>query len=193
MEQNDTAEKIIKAFIELFRDYGYKGTTTRAVAEQAGVNEVTIFRHFGNKKGMMEAVLQSVSMSPIVEKVVSEKMIWELEHDLLLIAQEYHKYMEKMKDLVLIGFRDAGLFPELNETIIEIPRQLKKVMVSYFEEMSIRGKIIETDIEFQAMNFIWMNFGYFISESRFGNELISGTQDDFIKNSIQLFTRGLTP
>ncbi|MEM5594617.1 TetR/AcrR family transcriptional regulator [Niallia circulans] len=49
---NSTSERIIQAFIELFRDYGYKGTTTRAIAEKAGVNEVTIFRHFGNKRGL---------------------------------------------------------------------------------------------------------------------------------------------
>ena len=47
-EVKSTSERIIEAFIELFRDYGYKGATTRSVAERAGVNEVTIFRHFGN-------------------------------------------------------------------------------------------------------------------------------------------------
>ncbi|MGG3889416.1 TetR/AcrR family transcriptional regulator [Metabacillus fastidiosus] len=192
-EQNDTSEKIIKAFIELFRDHGYKGATTRAVAERAGVNEVTIFRHFGNKKGLMDAVLQKVSYTPMIEKIINEQMTWELEHDLLLISHGYHAYMEDMKDLILIVFREAGLFPEMNETIIEVPRQLRNVMISYFTEMKKREKIIDTDIEFQAMNFIWLNFGYFISKARFGQELVPSSQDAFIKNSIQLFARGLTP
>ena len=192
-ELKSTPERIIKAFIELFRDYGYKGTTTRAVAEKAGVNEVTIFRHFGNKKGIMEAALQSVSYHPKLEKIIHEQMTWDLQHDLLVIAEGYHTYMEKIKDLVLIGLREAEMFPELNETIVEIPKQLKASMVSYFTEMNKRGKLIDTDIELQAMNFIWLNFGYFLSKSRFGESVISSSQNDFLKQSVYLFARGLTP
>ncbi|MEH6945286.1 TetR/AcrR family transcriptional regulator [Bacillus sp. JJ722] len=192
-EQKSTPERIIKAFIELFRDYGYKGTTTRAIAEKAGVNEVTIFRHFGNKKGIMEAALQSISYQPLLEKIIQEQMIWDLEHDLWLISEGYHNYMEKIKDLVLIGLREADMFPEFNDAMMDIPKQLKNSMVSYFTEMNRRGKLIETDIDFQAMNFIWLNFGYFLSKSRFGHNIIPSSKNDFIKHSVQLFARGLKP
>lgn len=192
-EQKSTSERIITAFIELFRDYGYKGTTTRAVAERAGVNEVTIFRHFGNKKSIMEAALDTVSYHPILEKVIHDQMIWELEQDLWLIAESYHTYMEKIKDLVLIAFKEAEMFPELNESIADVPKQLKESMVAYFKEMQRRGKLIDTDIDYQAMNFIWLNFGYFLSRSRFGDKIISSSKNDFLKHSVQLFARGLTP
>ncbi|MDH5163229.1 TetR/AcrR family transcriptional regulator [Heyndrickxia oleronia] len=192
-EQKNTSERIIEAFIELFRDFGYKGATTRAVAERAGVNEVTIFRHFGNKKGIMDAALESVSYSPFLEKIINEDMVWDLEKDLWKIADSYHRYMVKINDLVLIGFREAQLFPELNDTIVQIPKQLKANLVSYLTEMYNRGKLIETNIEFQAMNFIWLNFGYFLSKSRFGNQVITSSQNEFLKHSIQLFARGLTP
>lgn len=192
-EIKSTSEKIIQACIELFRDYGYKGTTTRAIAERAGVNEVTIFRHFGNKKGIMEAAIQSISYHPILEKIIHEQMVWNLERDLWIIAEGYQTYMEKIKDLVLIGLREAEMFPELNETIMAIPKQLKESMVAYFTEMHRRGKLIDTDIDFQAMNFIWLNFGYFLSKSRFGDQIISGSKNDFIKHSVHLFARGLKP
>lgn len=52
----DTAEKILDAASALFAARGYAGTTTRAIAEQAGVNEVTIFRHFENKPGVLKAL-----------------------------------------------------------------------------------------------------------------------------------------
>ncbi|MBB6443952.1 TetR/AcrR family transcriptional regulator [Bacillus benzoevorans] len=190
---NDTSKRIITAFVELFRDYGYKGTTTRAIAERAGVNEVTIFRHFGNKKGVMDAAMQSISYRPFLEKIIKEEMIWELEHDLWRIAEEYHKYMDNIQDLVLISFREAGLYPELNEFVIKFPKEIKENMIAYFTEMNRRGKLIETDMELQAMNFIWLNFGYFISKSRFGDRLISNTREAFLQNSVKLFARGLTP
>jgi AcrR family transcriptional regulator len=192
-ELKNTPERIIKAFIELFRDCGYKGATTRAIAERAGVNEVTIFRHFGNKKGIMEAALQSISYHPMLEKIINEQMNWDLQHDLWVIAEGYQTYMEKIKDLILIGLREAEMFPELNETIVDIPKQLKENIVSYFTEMKRRGKLIDTDIDLQAMNFIWLNFGYFLSISRFGDNVISRSKNDFIKHSVYLFARGLTP
>ena len=193
MTELSTQEKIIKAVIELFRDHGYKGATTRAIAEKAGVNEVTIFRHFGNKKRLMEAAIQSLSYHSMLKKMISEKMVWDLEQDLTNIAQGYLKEMEKMQDLILIGLREAEMFPELNEYIVEIPTNLKKSMVEYFTEMHKKGKLVHTDIEFQAMNFIWLNFGYFLSKSRFGDQVIPGTNVDFIQHSVRLFARGLTP
>lgn len=190
-ELNSTPDRIIKAFIELFRDYGYKGTTTRAIAERAGVNELTIFRHFGNKKGLMEAALQSISYHPMLEKIIQEEMTWDFEHDLWVIAESYLMYLERTRDLILIGIREAEMFPELNEIIVEIPKQLKESMVSYFKEMNRRGKLIDTDIDFQAMNFIWMNFGYFLTKCRFGDSFIPSSKNDFIKYSVFLFARGL--
>jgi len=52
----ETAERILDAASELFAARGYAGTTTRAIAERAGVNEVTIFRHFENKPGVLKAL-----------------------------------------------------------------------------------------------------------------------------------------
>jgi AcrR family transcriptional regulator len=44
-----TAEQILSTFLRLVAERGLDATTTRALAEEAGVNEVTVFRHFGDK------------------------------------------------------------------------------------------------------------------------------------------------
>jgi AcrR family transcriptional regulator len=44
----DTRERILVAAREIFEHNGTRGTTTREVAERAGVNEATLFRHFGS-------------------------------------------------------------------------------------------------------------------------------------------------
>lgn len=54
--ENETGDAILKAAADLIGERGYKGTTTRAIAERAGVNEVTIFRRFGNKQGVLRAL-----------------------------------------------------------------------------------------------------------------------------------------
>lgn len=49
-------DKILEAAAELFARNGYAGTPTRAIAKRAGVNEVTLFRRFGSKRGLLEAL-----------------------------------------------------------------------------------------------------------------------------------------
>lgn len=54
-----TADRILAAAAELFAERGYTGTTTRSIAEHAGVNEVTLFRRFSSKQGILAALAQS--------------------------------------------------------------------------------------------------------------------------------------
>ena len=46
MDNHVVDQNIMDAFADLAGSSGYKGTTTRKIAQQAGVNESTIFRHF---------------------------------------------------------------------------------------------------------------------------------------------------
>jgi AcrR family transcriptional regulator len=51
-------EKILAAAGELFARKGFAGTTTKELAQAAGVNEALLFRHFGNKEELYWAVLE---------------------------------------------------------------------------------------------------------------------------------------
>ena len=61
--ETGTGEAILAAAAELFGERGYRGTTTRAIAGRAGVNEVTIFRRFANKQGVLSALGESWAAS----------------------------------------------------------------------------------------------------------------------------------
>jgi len=56
----DARSKITQAAARLLRDGGAAGVTTRAVARAAGVPAPTIFRLFGDKDGLMDAVAEHV-------------------------------------------------------------------------------------------------------------------------------------
>ena len=58
MSSSPSREKLIQAASELFISQGVNHTTTRQIANLAGVNEVTLFRNFGNKYGLLQAVIQ---------------------------------------------------------------------------------------------------------------------------------------
>ena len=50
----------MQASFELFAEKGFDGTTTRSIAKRAGVNEVTIFRTFGNKEALFRQAAMDV-------------------------------------------------------------------------------------------------------------------------------------
>jgi len=54
-EKENTEEKIITATFNIVQKEGVQKATTKKIAAEAGVNEVTIFRKFENKKNLIEA------------------------------------------------------------------------------------------------------------------------------------------
>ena len=53
-------DRILEAAKRVYAKHGFRGATTRRIADAAGVNEVTIFRLFGSKSALLEeAVRQS--------------------------------------------------------------------------------------------------------------------------------------
>ncbi len=56
----DTHAKLLEVTCCLFAESGYLGTTTRRIAEAAGVNEVTVFRHFGSKDALIRQALATM-------------------------------------------------------------------------------------------------------------------------------------
>jgi AcrR family transcriptional regulator len=55
-------DQLLDAAARLYAEAGYRGTTTRRIALQAGVNEITLFRHFGSKEALMrEAIARAGS------------------------------------------------------------------------------------------------------------------------------------
>ncbi|MEO0826666.1 MAG: TetR/AcrR family transcriptional regulator, partial [Cyanobacteria bacterium J06642_9] len=68
-----TRQKLIQAALELFVSQGVSNTTTRQIANLAAVNEVTLFRHFGNKYGLLLAVLEeSTAFTGLGETLVQQ-------------------------------------------------------------------------------------------------------------------------
>lgn len=48
-----TRESLLDVTAKLYAEHGWLGTTTRRIAEAAGVNEVTLFRQFGSKESLL--------------------------------------------------------------------------------------------------------------------------------------------
>ena len=85
--------ELLRAAARVYAQYGYRGSTTRRIADEAGVNEVTIFRQFGSKdaliheaiatRGGSEAIpdLPSVPANPMAELTAWSQTVLQLLRD----------------------------------------------------------------------------------------------------------------
>ena len=58
MASSSTRQRLIQSALTLFTSSGISAATTKQIAEAAEVNEVTLFRQFGNKQGLILAVIE---------------------------------------------------------------------------------------------------------------------------------------
>jgi TetR/AcrR family transcriptional regulator, regulator of cefoperazone and chloramphenicol sensitivity len=56
----DTRRRILETALEIFAAQGYEGTSTRQLAERAGVNLPAIQYYFGSKEGLYRAVIGDI-------------------------------------------------------------------------------------------------------------------------------------
>jgi len=74
-------EKILHSALHLFAQKGFDGTSTRQVAQRAEVSEGLIFRHFGSKEGLLEAILKrgeemaAEAVKPVLEATAPKEVI----------------------------------------------------------------------------------------------------------------------
>ena len=59
MSHEERRQQIITVATELFANKGFRGATTRSIAETAGVSEAIIFRHFATKEDLYDAIITS--------------------------------------------------------------------------------------------------------------------------------------
>lgn len=54
----NTQQRIIDAALDLVSHVGYKSTTTKMIAQKAGVNETTIFKNFQSKQVLLDTAFK---------------------------------------------------------------------------------------------------------------------------------------
>lgn len=192
-QATDTSEKLLLAAIDLISKQGYDGTTTKQIAEFAGVSEVTLFRHFGNKQALLIAAFERYHYAGEMTKLFNERLSWDVKTDLLLIGKTYHTIMNRNRKLLEIAQKSGNRLPEeIYKHASYHPVQLKTLLTNYFKTLLEQGKIAFVDPEITAMSFMWMNLGAFSS-----NLLVTSksavTLDMFIEQSVDLFVRALQP
>ncbi len=76
-----TRERLIRAGLEVFAQYGLEGATTRILCAQAGVNLAAIPYHFGGKEGLYQAVVRHIAQVVQSRMQAADEQIQQVIHN----------------------------------------------------------------------------------------------------------------
>lgn len=74
MASDERRDQILHIAMRLFAERGFRGTTTKEIAQAAGVSEAMVFRHFANKDELYRAIIDHKACNPLDIKTPLEKM-----------------------------------------------------------------------------------------------------------------------
>ncbi|MEC3606417.1 TetR/AcrR family transcriptional regulator [Bacillus glycinifermentans] len=188
MTKQLTRERLIQAALTLFKEKGYAAASTRDIAQQAGVNHLTLFRHFGNKRNLFrESVIQHVASGDFTS-AIEGKLSGNLQEDLALIAQAYLEENLEKDGVFWLYFNEAKQDPEVAELVAEIPRKLHDFLASYFSQLHDRGSISSGNFQLLARMFFGLLNQYILFRKLPAFDVTADENTDaFIHECVDLF------
>jgi AcrR family transcriptional regulator len=192
MSAEHTRDRILEAALNLFSQKGFLGATTREIAREAGVAEVTLFRHFPAKETLFEEVIRRYSFLPALTGILPGLEQASYEEALLEIARRFLERLDERKDLIRIMLTERHLYPSQVKGIFRgFLGEMIRMLAEYFRRLQARGMLRDFDPDAGAKAFLgalfaYVNFlGFFLGTS--GKE--KGT-DCFAKEFVNIFIEG---
>lgn len=133
----DVRDALLKAAVKLFAESGSRGATTRRIAQEAGVNEVTLFRHFPTKEALIHAAL--IAFAERVEYLRLPDVPVDLETELTAWARDHHKHLYKVRALIRTSMGEFEERPEQCKQAMCISVRINDELTDYLTEARRRG------------------------------------------------------
>jgi AcrR family transcriptional regulator len=158
MSSGETQDRILRAFLALAAERGMAVITTRDIAKSAGVNEVTVFRHFGDKTTLAREAVRRFhpaaaidAYDPAIDASTSEKAM----QGLLRCLVQLQSHLASRPELLQFGLGEAARYPDLLDDLKEIPAAAQRMLTRAFEQARSRLRP-EISIDAEVIGFLGM-------------------------------------
>lgn len=186
-------EEILKAAMKTIVREGYDGATTKLIADEAGINEVTLFRKFHSKENILQAVimqqrdnaLQALT-SAFLSRGVHEDDKGNAPRIATTLTELGYCLIEFMKtrmDLMILLISEGRRKPSVAKVISSIPQDMIVQLRKLFEEQMRLKKIRDVDPQLAAVTFLGFLFYYSLMKELFNDKVIKenkGILDGFV-------------
>lgn len=133
----DTRDQILAAATTVFSQHGFRGSTTRRIADAAGVNEVTLFRYFGSKDALLEEAVRLDSKVPFSGLLPDVPV--DPEAELTIWAEAVHEHLHAKRSLIRTCMGEMEERPEMMLCAKQAPVRSTNNLCKYFEKLRLHG------------------------------------------------------
>jgi AcrR family transcriptional regulator len=187
-------DKIIKAAAKTFVNGGYFHATTRKIADDAGINEITLFRKFKSKENLLRAVMKREEEN--VSQLMNRMLFEECDPDVKKCLRNLTIEMCNMPDEELglfVTLYDARLIvPQIKKHIYKILQMMVSLVSKYLNEQIKRGNVNNIDPDVAAGIFIGYQTNNILLTGYAPNELLIDNSEKRIDDFIDFFMRGIS-
>ncbi|MBD2454268.1 TetR/AcrR family transcriptional regulator [Nostoc sp. FACHB-87] len=188
-----TRTRLITAASQVFASLGVQGATTREIARVAGVNEVTLFRHFASKEQLLKAVIENAVALQLEALAHPETWTQNLSVDLRHYAKLYNSMLEAQEDLIRTFIGEAKRHPEAAKQVIqEAAQPLSEKLITYLKSCQQNGTVRP---ELDPAPAVDMFTGMLLAAMLCHNAKLkykSYTSDEYIETCVDIFVRGIS-
>jgi AcrR family transcriptional regulator len=186
-----TRERILDAAARTFSLEGIQGATTRQIAREAGVNEVTLFRHFKSKEQLLGAVLQRGLASEVA--LMNEHSSWKenLRESIAKYARHYYSHLEKKQGFARAFIAEGHALPEPMQTMIaNVVRPVRERLIGILADAQKVG-VVRKDVNVECALDAFKNTLY-AGMLRQGAYLPRNySMEEYIDTVVDIFVRGI--
>lgn len=176
MAAEDRRQQILDVAVELFSQKGFRGTTTKEIAQAAGVNEAIIFRHFATKGDLYTAIMDRKASSGNV-RAMQEKVTRAMEEGndrqvfetLAFHMLEFHEHDDSAMRLLLYSALEGH---ELADMIFRNHiLRTHRMMADYVEKRIAEGAFRDVDPMTAVRCFLGMVINQIMHRKFFDREM----------------------
>ncbi len=193
-KSGSTYHSLLAATLKLISQKGYTGTSTREIASEAGVTEVTLFRHFGTKERLFEEMLKRYSFLPELIELLPEleNNSFDYRVGLFTIGKRFFEALKERKSLVRIMICETQLYPEKVKVVhSKLIDEMINLLADYFRIRQQNAILREFHSKIAAKAFLGMIFSFFhIEEIVKGRDLGKNEVKRTINEVVNIFIDG---
>ena len=133
----DTRTAILNAAVQVFSQHGFRGSTTRRIADAAAVNEVTIFRYFGSKEALLQEAINTPTVVGIFTPLPADPV--NPPNELAEWAGGIVKHLQSRRSVIRKCMGEIEERPELTARAAEMPTRATNELCDYFQRLAELG------------------------------------------------------
>lgn len=127
----ETRNKIVSSAKTLFIKQGYRGTGTKQIAVEAGISEMTLFRHFATKESIYHAVIQP--LIDFLDKLQLEEAS-QYRMQIRNLLQDRLSFLCDERELVRFAIMEGYLMPGGFNPAEEAAKKIRNLLAPVGEE-----------------------------------------------------------